>query len=57
MHLILESIGFKCNTTQKIELEEFDMKKETVSIKEEGSSVDDTSTRREHEEGNFRTIK
>ena len=57
MHLILESIGFKCNTTQNLELEEFDMKKETVSIKEEGSSVDDTSTRREHEEGNFTTIK
>jgi len=38
VHLILESIG--CNTTQKIELKEFDMKKETVSVKEEGSSVD-----------------
>ena len=42
MYLILDSISG--NITQEIEIEEFKMKEELVSIKEEGSSEEDTST-------------
>ena len=40
MYLILDSISG--NITQEIEIEEFKMKEELVSIKEEGSSEEDT---------------
>ena len=32
------------NATQEIEIEEFEMKEETVSIKEKGSAVEDLCT-------------
>ena len=42
MYLILDSISG--NITQEIEIEDFKMKEELVSIKEEGSSEEDTCT-------------
>ena len=42
MYLILDSIFG--NIIQEIEIEEFKMKEELVSIKEEGSSEEDTCT-------------
>ena len=42
MYLILDSISG--NITQEIDIQEFKMKEELVSIKEEGSSEEETCT-------------